>query len=124
MPDDKYCYQNTNVLINKLNITNNKDLYNAEVRLTSIRLRELQHDSITGKFDFKHLKKIHEYIFQDLYTWAGETRKVEIGKGNMFCTVRYIDEYAKSVFKNYFPQCNHYKNDFEDNTRKEFYRFF
>ena len=113
MADEKYCYPNSNVLINKLNITNNKDLYYAEVKLTSIRLRELQHRPITGKFDFKHLKKIHKYIFQDLYTWAGETRNVEIGKGNIFCTVRYIDDYAKSVFQNYFPQCNQYKDNID-----------
>lgn len=32
-----YCYKNSNVLINKLNITNEKDLYNAERDLVTIR---------------------------------------------------------------------------------------
>ncbi|MCM1559798.1 MAG: Fic family protein [Butyrivibrio sp.] len=33
----------------------------------------------------KHLQAIHAYIFQDVYDWAGELRKVDIAKGNMFC---------------------------------------
>ncbi len=41
MADNKYCYPNSNVLKNKLNITNKKYLFEAEVQLTSIRLQEL-----------------------------------------------------------------------------------
>ena len=33
MPDSKYCYPNTNILKNKLNIQNSEDLFNAEKRL-------------------------------------------------------------------------------------------
>lgn len=68
MPDNKYCYPNTDVLINKLNIMNANQLFEAERELTSIRLRELQESPIEGIFDFSHLKAIHKYIFQDLYT--------------------------------------------------------
>ena len=32
-----YCYKDTDVLINKLNITNDEDLYNAERELVSYR---------------------------------------------------------------------------------------
>ncbi len=105
MPDPKYCYPDLDVLINKLGIRDQLQLFEAEKRLTSIRLNELQQDPIKGKFDFNHLKKIHNFIFQDIYEWAGEPRTVEIGKGNLFCTVTCIQQYADSVFKNYFPQC-------------------
>ena len=67
MPDKTYCYPNSDVLINKLNIRNQADLFEAEKELTYIRLKELQVHPIKGKFDFKHLKDIHKYIFQDLY---------------------------------------------------------
>ena len=82
MPDNKYCYPNSAVLRNKLNITDKNELFEAEKELTAIRLRELQENPVKGKFDFKHLKAIHKYIFQDIYDWAGMERTVEIGKGN------------------------------------------
>ena len=77
MPDNVYCYTNTNVLINKLNITDSELLFMAEEKYTLLRLHELQKKPIKGSFDFEHLKAIHKYIFQDLYEWAGQVRKVE-----------------------------------------------
>ncbi len=117
MPDNRYCYPDTKVLINKLNIKDANQLFEAEKELTSIRLRELQDSPIKGKFDFKHLKDIHKYIFQDLYSWAGQVRTVEIGKGNLFCTVACIQDYATSVFDKYYSQCYDSKNNFNDFVR-------
>ena len=71
MPDSTYCYPNSDVLKNKLNITDSNELFEAEKELTAIRLRELQGNPIKGNFDFNHLKAIHKYIFQDVYDWAG-----------------------------------------------------
>lgn len=59
MPDIKYCYPNTNVLKNKLNIIDKSDLFKAERELTFIRLQELIQKPIKGKFNFDHLMKIH-----------------------------------------------------------------
>lgn len=113
MPDSKYCYPNSNVLKNKLNITDDKVLFEAEKELTTIRLKELQSNPIRGKYDFTHLKAIHKYIFQDIYTWAGKERTVEIGKGNLFCTTPCIQEYAQTIFSKYFAQCYNNKDNFE-----------
>ena len=113
MPDNKYCYPNSEVLKNKLNITDRNELFEAEKELTAIRLKELQDDPIKGNFDYKHLKAIHKYIFQDIYDWAGKERTVEIGKGNLFCTTSCIQSYAKSVFNKYYPQCYNAKDDFK-----------
>ena len=74
----------------------------------------MQNNPIQGKFDFQHLKEIHQYIFQDIYEWAGEIRTVEIGKGNLFCTTACIDSYANSVFNNYYSQCVANKNNFDE----------
>ena len=107
-----YCYPDSDVLINKLNITNSKDLFDAELELTSIRLQELQENPLKGDFDFLHLKAIHKYIFQDIYEWAGKERTVELGKGNLFCLTRFIDDYANSVFSKYHTQCYSAKDNF------------
>lgn len=119
MPDNKYCYPESDVLRNKLNITDARALFEAEKELTAIRLRELQENPIRGDFDFAHLRAIHRYIFQDIYEWAGEIRTVEIGKGNLFCTTAFIPEYASSVFRKYFSQCDSAKED-----RDEFIKIF
>ena len=44
------------------------------------------------------MRGIHFYIFQDLYTWAGELRKVDIAKGNMFCRAMFLENQADVVF--------------------------
>ena len=111
MQDHRYCYANSNILKNKLNIRDRSDLFEAEKELTAIRLSELEAHPIEGPFDFDHLKAIHKYIFQDLYEWAGEERTVEISKGNLFCTTACLQSYAEAVFKKYFPQCDAAKND-------------
>ena len=114
MQDNTYCYPDSDVLINLLNITDKKELFETESELTAIRLKELQKNPIKGKYDFTHLKKIHKYIFQDLYTWAGKERTVEIGKGNLFCTTMYIQEYAESIFKKYYALCYAAKDNFDE----------
>lgn len=52
-------------MINKLNIRNQADLFEAEKELTYIRLKELQDHPIKGEFDFKHLIDIQ--LFDDIY---------------------------------------------------------
>lgn len=117
MPDKKYCYPNSDVLKNKLNITDKIELFKAEKTFTAIRIQELQENPIKGKFDFKHLKDIHKYIFQDIYDWAGKERTVEIGKGNLFCTTACIQSYAESVFSKFYSQCYAVKDNFSDFVR-------
>ncbi len=117
MPDKKYCYPDSEVLKNKLNIRDKDELFEAEKKLTFARLQKLQSEPVKGNFDFAHLKAIHKYIFQDLYDWAGKERTVDIGKGNLFCTVPYIQEYAESVFNKYHSQCYANKDNFKDFIR-------
>lgn len=98
MADRVYCYPDSDVLVNRLNIRESEKLHAFEKKLTMLRLLELIDKPIKGNFDFKHLKEIHRYIFQDIYDWAGEVRKVDIAKGNMFCSVRFIDMQAEEIF--------------------------
>ena len=72
MPDTKYCYPDTDILINKLDIRDLDKLHIFERKLTMLRLLELLDKPINGKFDFKHLQAIHAYIIQDVYDWAGK----------------------------------------------------
>ncbi len=97
--DRRYCYPNSNVLINKLNITDRELLSKAEREFTSLRLALAETDRIKGKFDFAHLKRIHHFLFQDIYSWAGKPRTVNISKGNMFCLSQHLETYADNLFR-------------------------
>lgn len=89
--DEQYCYSNSSVLRNKLNITRQNQLDEAERQLTAVKLLDLKMKPLPGNLDFKHLCAIHRFIFADIYDWAGTTRFVNISKGNLFCNFKFID---------------------------------
>jgi cell filamentation protein len=106
------CYEGTTCLINKLNITDEETLKNIEAAITFAKISELEQTPIDGNFDFEHYKSIHKYIFEDLYDWAGEIRKVDISKkGTSFTLAKDIDSLAERCFarlqkENYFKTNN------------------
>lgn len=97
--DTYYCYPNSNVLKNKLNIIDAEELKRAEREITALRTAQALVDRIDGNFDYNHLKKIHHFLFSDIYEWAGMTRCVNITKGNCFCLCEYIDVQMNVLFK-------------------------
>jgi cell filamentation protein len=96
--DNYYCYPNSFVLKNKFDITDANILSEAERRITSLNLLEMKDKPIRGKFDLKHLCKIHKAIFGDVFAWAGKLRTVDISKGNQFCLSQNLEMYAETVF--------------------------
>ena len=109
--DDKgiYCYEDSDVLINKFNIRDEKIFYKTERLYSSIRQSELNVSPLKGVFDFNYLKAIHHYLFQDLFYWAGKVRTVAIAKASMFCLPQYIEGYAADIFSK-LKKDNYYKN--------------
>lgn len=98
MPDELYCYPGSSVLKNKIGIRDLERLHEMERKLTMLRILELLDKPVRGAFDLKHLQAIHAYIFQDVYDWAGELRKIDIAKGNMFCNAMFLSEQAEEIF--------------------------
>ena len=97
--DDVYCIPGTAVLKNKAGITGQNMLDEYEGDFTAIRLLELTQNPIQGSFDLAHLCKIHSYLFQDVYEWAGEVRSVDIIRGDSrFCNIRQIQSYSHTIF--------------------------
>ena len=80
-----------NTLKNKFGIKDTATLNEIEVNYTALRLRELARDPLPGKYDFNHLRDMHKYIFQDVYTWAGKKRNVEIVKGERLLDGESVD---------------------------------
>ena len=108
---DVYCYPDSSVLKNRLDIHDKEQLLAAEVRLAAIRLYQLQEQPIHADFDLNHLCCIHGHIFQDLYPWAGKIRTVNIAKTNMFCLVQHIQTYAHTIFPSYYMDCIRVKDN-------------
>ena len=77
---DPYLYPNNETLINLFNEADEKRFSDIEADYTSLRIKELLDKPIMGSFDLQHLCSIHQYVFQDVFSWAGKLRIINIEK--------------------------------------------
>lgn len=91
------------ILENKLNITDQAELARAEEKISKTRAKKMFE---TGYLDtlepgtFETLKMIHKYLFEEIYEFAGQLRKVNIAKGNFrFTPLTYLEEAIKNIEK-------------------------
>ena len=91
------------ILENKLNITDQAELARAEEKISKARAKKMFE---TGYLDtlepgtFETLKMIHKYLFDEIYEFAGQLRKVNIAKGNFrFAPLTYLEEAIKNIEK-------------------------
>ena len=91
------------VLANKLNITDQVELNKVEEKLSKSKAKKL-FDS--GKINtlkvgtFAGLKQIHNFLFADIYDFAGQMRTVNLSKGNFrFAPVMYLAQSLKAIDK-------------------------
>ena len=109
---DIYVYENTNVLINKLNIRDLKELDKAEGVLVTTNLISVLNNPFPIKSTLD-IKKIHKLLFSDLYDWAGQTRKMNMYKSEPvldglsvnYSEYTHIDDDLKKL-DNYFKSIN------------------
>ena len=98
--NSRYTYKNSNVLINKLDIKNEKKLKEYETKMVALKLATLQKLKFNRTYDEEHLKFIHHYLFCDVYDFAGCYRKENITKENfLFSQYEFIEENIKEVMK-------------------------
>lgn len=76
---EDFLFPGIGTLSNKLGITAPDALARAATEAASRRLTELQASPIRGGFDSSHLQEIHRYLYQDVFDWAGELRRIEKG---------------------------------------------
>ena len=98
----KFCYPGTDILINNFDIRDQEQLEIAERRITILKLAEIQLNGIPNyRFDLSvdSLLKIHEFIFKDIYSFAGKIRSENIIKGKTpFCRPEFIYNYLNMLF--------------------------
>ena len=69
----------TGILRNKLGITDPATLLKATADSTALRFAELHATPLRGGFDSTHLQALHRHLYQDIYEWAGELRRTDVG---------------------------------------------
>ncbi|PIT01589.1 adenosine monophosphate-protein transferase [Bradyrhizobium nitroreducens] len=95
--DDPYTYENSTVLVNKLDLRDQGQLDDFEAEITSARSTEPLPE---GALDFAHYCAVHHHLFQDVYEWAGTPRTVRISKqGSPFCFPEHIGAQATKLFE-------------------------
>ena len=89
--DEQYTYPNSSVLINKFEIKNQDVAHEKEYHLARNRGLDLFLSPILVH-SMKDVLAIHKFLFQEMYTWAGQYRKVNISKqGNAFMALQAFD---------------------------------
>lgn len=89
------------ILENKLGLTNQVELAKAEEKLSKQKAKELYDSGKINEIEvgtFKGLSEIHDFLFSEIYDFAGKIRTVNIAKGNFrFVPVMYLEHSLKHI---------------------------
>lgn len=103
------------MLENKLGLTSSTELARMEEQLSKKKAVLLFEKGILDSLPagkFSTLQAIHRYLFEDIYDFAGEIRKVNMAKGNFrFAPLMYLDAALENIDK--MPQ-----SDFDEMIEK------
>lgn len=93
-----YCYPDSDVLINNKGIKDPNVLASVERMISTYNLSRLHVEPIKGNFDIEHYLMIHQFLFGELYPFAGKLRMENMTKGaTPFCRPEYIHFYLNSI---------------------------
>ena len=89
------------ILDNNLGLTNQAALDRAEEKLSKQKAKKLYDSGKINEIEvgtFKGLAEIHEFLFSEIYDFAGNIRTVNIAKGNFqFAPVMYLEHSLKHI---------------------------
>src|SRR5699024_58337 len=89
------------ILENKLGLTNQVELAKVEEKLSKQKAKELYDCGKINEIEvgtFKGLSEIHDFLFSEIYDFAGKIRTVNIAKGNFrFAPVMYLEHSLQHI---------------------------
>ena len=90
-------------LENNLGLTSSADLAREEERISKKKAAQLFDRKLFDTFDvgtFAGLAEIHQYLFEDIFDFAGEIRTVNLAKGNFhFAPLMYLQAVLHNIDK-------------------------
>lgn len=96
------------ILENKLNISNQVELSKVEEKISKEKAKQLFDSGDISKVKvgtFEGLAYIHNYLFEDIYDFAGKIRAINIAKGDFrFAPLMYLKPSLEYIDK--MPQSN------------------
>lgn len=96
-----YCYPDSNVLKNKLDIRDSNKLFKLEKQIVLAKLYALRQDESEYELNKDRFIYIHQFLFGDIYDFAGKYRKENVIKGNFrFAEFEFIDEQLTVLLSN------------------------
>ena len=91
------------MLENKLGLTSSSELAREEERISKKKAVGLFENKILDQLPagtFTTLQKIHQYLFEDIYDFAGQIRTVNLAKGNFrFAPLMYLKVALENIDK-------------------------
>ena len=91
------------MLENKLGITDSTELARMEEKISKQKALEMFESGFFETLEpgtYKSLAMIHQYLFDEIYDFAGKLRKVNISKGNFrFAPLMYLEAALQSIDK-------------------------
>ena len=97
--EDPYVDPKSGVLRNLAEITDQTLLDDYEGEMSISRQLEFAKKPLPATFDLEHLRAIHRHLFQDVYSWAGQLRMVDIARGaTRFGSHLHIEKYLSTFF--------------------------
>lgn len=91
------------MLENKLGITDSTELARMEEKISKQKALEMFESGFFETLEpgtYKSLAMIHQYLFDEIYNFAGKLRKVNISKGNFrFAPLMYLETALQSIDK-------------------------
>ena len=111
---DFYCYPETKVLVNRFEIKDGDKLEEIERKIVAAKAVDFESLSIIEDFSLQYLCAIHQYLFGDVYEWAGRIRGGDyMFKGD---TMFYRAIYIEQGFSDYYEKLK--KEDYLKNLDK------
>lgn len=85
---------------NIIGATSQEELIEGEKFAFAVRALQVEAGKyIVTKHDEQEFKKLHQFLFQDVYNFAGSYRSVVIAKGDtVFCYPQFLNDQSKRIF--------------------------
>jgi len=122
---DPYIYQDSDVLINKANIRDKDKLDEYENRMTNLALISLIKDPIKIHTS-QDIFKIHLFLFENVYNWAGNPRNIDIYKEEPIINHK---NFEYTIHKNIIKEMNdidyqYFNQDWKSLAKEDFIHLF